>query len=316
LFLLIIAAFLLAAVAVAGAQPLASTTKKQFLDRHPTVSVNTKGLPLASDEQQTFTPSVRIPGYTKVEGCGKVSASNKIVGGETVTPHEFPWQVALYVASRGSSWFCGGTIISDEWILTAAHCTRLAVSIEVVAGAQNPSQDEPTQVRQDAANFFEHPDYNTRTLNNDISLIKLAQKLPQTDAISPVCLPTRSSPDLQEGDMMTATGWGLLSDSTFATLADDLHKVTAPILDRETCKTSFGNTVTEDTVCLDTTGGKGPCQGDFGGPLTWIENGQYVTRGITSFISNEGCKKGDPVVNTNVKNYLDWIETVSGIITY
>jgi len=310
------ATLLLAAVVVAGAQPSAKTTKKQWIHRHPTVSVNTEGLPLASDEQQTFTPSVRIPGNTKVEGCGKVSASSKIVGGEIAAPHEFPWQVALYVSSRGSSWFCGGSIISDEWILTAAHCTDGATSVEVVAGAQKPSQIELTQVRHESTNFFEHPDWNTRNLHNDLALIKLPQKLPQTNAISPVCLPTRSSPDLHKGDMMTASGWGLTSDGIFAHVADELHKVTVPILDEAHCKPYFGASVTENTVCMDTTGGHGTCQGDSGGPLTWVENGKYVTRGITSFGSAAGCTKGYPAVDTNVKNYLDWIETSTGIITY
>jgi len=304
------AAVLLVAVAAA---PSDKPEEKKWYYRHPTVSVNTEGLPLTPDVPKTFTPSVRIPGTVKVDNCGVVSAASKIVGGEVATPHEFPWQVALYV---DDSWFCGGTIISDEWILTAAHCTDGARRIEVVSGAQRPGTIEPTQNRQYSRHFFTHPEWNSLILRNDLALIQLREKLTWTSAISPVCLPTRDSVELQAGDMVTASGWGVTSDSSFATTTEELHKVTVPILDRRTCKDTFGLAVTKNHICMNTTGGHGTCQGDSGGPLTWLENGKYVTRGITSYGHVAGCTLGYPAVDTNVKSYLDWIETSTGIITY
>jgi len=271
-----------------------------------------KALPFADVAAPKFVPSVRIPGYRAVQNCGPVFAGNKIVGGEVVTPHEFPWQVGMYM---DASSFCGGSIISEEWVLTAAHCTMNARQIEVIAGAQMiHDTTEPSRISQYSSEFFEHPEWSYSTLQNDLALIHLPEPLTFSDAIAPVCLPKRSSPDLQEGDMMTATGWGRTSDNSEG-ISDELRAVTVPVYNHERCADFFGtSTVTDGVVCLDSAGGHGICNGDSGGPLTWVEDGRSVTRGIHSFVSGGGCESGNPEGDTNVKKYLDWIEISTGII--
>merc|ERR1719259_1437669 len=256
------AATLLLLAASAASSP-AVKQRKKYIPLHPTVTPNIKGLPFETVARASFTPSVRIPGYKTVENCGPVFG-NKIVGGEQATPHEFPWQVGMFI---------------------------------------------------DATYFFEPPDWNPNLLSNDLALIHLSTPLELTDAIAPVCLPSRSSPALKEGDMVTASGWGKVNDDIFGSISDVLNKVTLPILNHAECAAYYGDAVvTENVVCMDTTGGHGVCSGDSGGPLTWAEDGKSVTRGITSFGPSAGCLSGHPDGDTRVKNYLDWIESSTGII--
>jgi len=305
------AALLVLCAACAAANPAAGSMKK-LLPKMATVTPNIKGLPFDKVAAPKFTPSVRIPGYKAVENCGPVYSASRIVGGEVATAHEFPWQVAL---NMDGGWFCGGSIISDEWVLTAAHCTDGAGSILVTAGAQNLYDYEPSQVKVTSTDFFEHPDWNPYLIQNDLALIHLPEPLTFNDAIAPVCLPKRSSPELQVGDMMTATGWGKTSDSIFEGISPDLRKVTIPVYDHADCASYYGySIITDGVLCLDSAGGHGTCSGDSGGPLIWLEEGKSVTRGIHSFVSSAGCLSGYPDGDTNVKKYLDWIESSTGII--
>jgi len=87
------------------------------------------------------------------------------------------------------------------------------------------------------------------------------------------------------------------------------------VYNHQRCAGYYGSsTITDGVVCLDSAGGHGTCSGDSGGPLTWVEDGRSVTRGIHSFVSGAGCESGYPDGDTNVKKYLDWIETSTGII--
>jgi len=290
----------------------AAETRRKIFSKMPTVTPNIKGLPFAEVAAPTFTPSVRIPGYKAVENCGPIFAGSKIVGGEIATAHEFPWQVGMFM---DGAYFCGGSILNEEWVLTAAHCTDGHKQIEVIAGAQLINEVEATQVRQISTDFFEHPNWNSALLRNDLALIHLPEPLTFNEFIAPVCLPKRSSPDLQTGDIMTSSGWGKTSDSPFGGIASELHKVTLPVKDHDECAAYYGSAIiTDSVVCLDTEGGHGNCNGDSGGPLTWVEEGRTVTRGITSFVASAGCLSGYPDGDTKVKSYLDWIETETGII--
>ena len=104
-----------------------------------------------------------------------------IVGGEDADISDFPWQVALIESSGGWTWaFCGGSIIDNSWILTAAHCVEdgFAGTVYARAGSDNYYAQGGSSHLVDE--IIIHPDYNGNTYNNDIALLKLNNPITQT----------------------------------------------------------------------------------------------------------------------------------------
>ncbi|XP_027474678.1 chymotrypsinogen B isoform X2 [Zalophus californianus] len=144
-------------------------------------------------------------------GCGiptihpVLSGLSRIVNGEEVVPGSWPWQVSLQ-DSTGFH-FCGGSLISEDWVVTAAHC-GVRTSHLVVAGEFDQSSDaEDIQVLK-IAKVFKNPRFNIFTVNNDITLLKLATPARFSQTVSPVCLPAEND-DFPAGTLCATTGWGL-----------------------------------------------------------------------------------------------------------
>lgn len=232
---------------------------------------------------------------------GPVKPSARIVGGTEAMPHSWPHQVALFIDDM---YFCGGSIISNEWILTAAHCMDGAGFVNVVMGAHNIREDEPTQVSVTSFDFKIHEDYDPYMIVNDLAVIKLPEPVTFDDNIQPVGLPPT---EVGVGVDVTPTGWGRDSDSSSG-ISEILRQVTVPTIANPECDAIYG-VVGDGVICIDSAGGKGTCNGDSGGPL----NLDGLTYGITSFGSSLGCEVGFPDAFTRVNYYLDWIETNTGV---
>ncbi|XP_047486378.1 chymotrypsin BI-like [Penaeus chinensis] len=230
-----------------------------------------------------------------------VNATPRIVGGVEATPHSWPHQAALFIDDM---YFCGGSLISNEWVLTAAHCMDGAGFVEVVLGAHNIRENEASQVSIVSTDFFTHENWNSWLLTNDIALIKLPSPVSTNSNIKTVRLP---SSDVSVGTTVTPTGWGRPSDSASG-ISDVLRQVNVPVMTNDECNSVYG-IVGDGVVCIDGTGGKSTCNGDSGGPL----NLNGMTYGITSFGSSAGCEKGYPAAFTRVHYYLDWIEQKTGV---
>jgi len=235
----------------------------------------------------------------------------KIVGGFEAEEHEWPWIVALFIDDM---WFCGGALISDEFVLTAAHCAEDASRFDILAGAHNVrASSEPERVEISSYNGWTHPDWDTNTLANDLALIRLPEKITFNDYIIPACLPT---PDLvaKEGDLVTPIGWGRPSDSASG-ISPVLRMVRdLPIITNKECNDVYG-IVGDGVVCMDTSGGKGTCNGDSGGPLGYYDETRerWIEVGIVSFGASAGCEVGYPSGFTRTNYYLDWIKDQAGI---
>merc|ERR1712192_355617 len=134
--------------------------------------------------------------------CGIAQRNTKIVGGQETEVSEWPWQVGM-VWSGSSSVFCGATVISDGWILTAAHCTdgTGANEIQVLMGEHDYwDGSETNMVRMDIATPDNHEDYNSNTVDNDFALLKMANKIDwaANPNIRPACLPSAGSGDYDQ----------------------------------------------------------------------------------------------------------------------
>jgi len=261
-------------------------------------------------------PVPKPSAYNLAEECGIEGppSIDRIVGGEEAAEHQWPWIVALFI---DDSWFCGGALISENWVMTAAHCVEDAFYFDIMAGAHNVREDsEPNRVEITSFNGFTHENWDTNTLENDIALIELPEAITFNDYIKPSCLP-HAGHSCQPGEFVSVIGWGRPSDSA-SSISPTLQMVhDIPVMSNKECNDYYG-IVGDGIVCIDTTGGRGSCNGDSGGPL--IEKGEHKAAGqkwtqvgVVSFGSSRGCEVGAPAGFTRTEYYLDWIMGNSGI---
>ena len=191
--------------------------------------------------------------------CGIKPAS--IVGGSEATPYSIPWQVAL-VRPGSSSPFCGGTLISNRHVLTAAHCTSGSSSrINVIVG-EHRITSSADGTRHSLCRYVRHPSYGS--LNNDFSILHLRTPVQIGTRAAPACLPTQTfGGNFLSGKTLTVSGWGALSEGGGSPTV--LHKVDVPGITNSQCSTKYTG-ITSSMVCAGrTSGGIDSCQGDSGG---------------------------------------------------
>ncbi|XP_034027430.1 chymotrypsin-like elastase family member 2A [Thalassophryne amazonica] len=249
-------------------------------------------------------------------GCGVPAVpplQGRVVGGEDVKPHSWPWQISLQYNRQGE-WrhTCGGTLISDQWVLTAAHCISSSREYKVALGKHNLMETEPNAVLMGTAKIIVHEKWNPLFIRNDIALIKLESPVSFSDAIMASCLPPAGF-ILPHNESCFVTGWGRIK--TGGPLAEILQQALLPVVDYNTCSKSdwWGFQVKDTMVCAGGDGIVSGCNGDSGGPLNCLnKSGAWEVHGIVSFGSGISCnlyKK--PTVFTQVSSYIDWINSVS-----
>ncbi|XP_063290685.1 trypsin isoform X2 [Pelobates fuscus] len=219
---------------------------------------------------------------------------DKIVGGYTCKKNSVPYQVSL----NSGYHFCGGSLISNQWVVSAAHCYKS--SIQVRLGEHNIAVSEGTEQFINSAKVIKHASYNSRTLDNDIMLIKLSSSATLNSNVKAVALPSGCA---AAGTTCLISGWGnTLSSGT--NYPDLLQCLDAPILTDSQCTNSYPGEITKNMFCAGfLAGGKDSCQGDSGGPV--VCNGQL--QGVVSW--GYGCaQRNYPGVYTKVCNFSSWIK--------
>ncbi|XP_017111706.2 brachyurin [Drosophila elegans] len=243
------------------------------------------------------------------------AVDGRIAGGDLAGANQFPYQVGLSIEEPNDlfSW-CGASLISDRYLLTAAHCVEKAVAIAYYLGGVK--RLEPRQlIRTTDPEVHLHPGWNWETLENDIAVLRLPEDATLCDSIRPIRLPGISSSHLSYDYVPAiASGWGRINDES-AALSNTLRYVVRFVESNEDCRFSYSN-IQQSNICMDTTSGKSTCHGDSGGPLVFEDPTLHtdVLIGITSYGKKSGCTKGYPSVFTRVTAYLDWIGEVSGVV--
>ncbi|KAL4909577.1 hypothetical protein BDW74DRAFT_146822 [Aspergillus multicolor] len=231
-------------------------------------------------------------------------AEKLIVGGDDAEITDYPYQIALL---QSGSLICGGSIISPRYIVTAGHCAdgASARSLSIRAGSTYHARGG-TVVGVSAITV--HPQYDSATVDNDISILELSEDLVFSSSIAAIDLPSSSALPAA-GTIGTATGWGALREG--GNVSPNLQYVDVPVVSTSQCSSDYAgfNEITSSMVCAgEEEGGKDGCQGDSGGPF--VADGVLI--GITSW--GNGCARaGYPGVYSSPAYFRDFIQQVTGI---
>ncbi|AWP02496.1 Pancreatic elastase [Scophthalmus maximus] len=242
----------------------------------------------------------------------------RVVGGEVARPNSWPWQISLQYRS-GSRYHhtCGGTLIERGWVMTAAHCVDSKRTWRVVLGEHDLYSNSGREQIMDVSAVYIHPRWDASRLLDgfDIALLRLSSAATLNSYVQLGSLPP-SGQILPHNNLCYVTGWGVTS--TGGSLSPQLKQALLPLVDHKTCSSAswWGSSLKNTMVC----GGGGAdsgCNGDSGGPLNCLVDGQYHVHGIASFVSSMGCNTPrKPTVFTRVSAYIEWMDSVRLSVEY
>ncbi|KAL1396729.1 hypothetical protein pipiens_010317 [Culex pipiens pipiens] len=235
-----------------------------------------------------------------------VDSDFRIIGGRPVNINTVPYQVSVIV-QYGTYLIhtCGGSILDEDTILTAAHCVTLSTRYFIRAGSTNNRYGGQFV---EVSEIIVHPDNDPSTFDYDVCILKLKRKLDFGALVKPIKL-ADSEKYYKTGTKSLVSGWGALQNE--GSITDKLQAVSVPLVDHTVCKEIYSeiNDVTDRMFCagLLGVGGRDSCQGDSGGPLA----ADGVLIGVVSW-GNECAAPDYPGVYANVLALKSWVESKMG----
>ncbi|XP_015742321.1 transmembrane protease serine 12 isoform X2 [Coturnix japonica] len=244
-------------------------------------------------------------------------SGSRIVGGDTAPLGSWPWAVSLQVQLVGVRFahICGGALVSENSVLTAAHCTTGRMDPyywRAVMGTNNIWKHSKHVLKRRIARIYVHPEFNRETFENDIALFQLRSAVHYSDYIQPICLPP-IHPYLYADNKIKCfiSGWGHVREK--GKPSSVLQEAGVEIIPSHVCNSSqsYGGLINANMICAGSpSGGVDSCQGDSGGPLAchYPPANKFYVIGVTSF--GLGCGHPNfPGIYVRLAPYRRWIKS-------
>ncbi|XP_058457228.1 brachyurin-like [Malaya genurostris] len=246
----------------------------------------------------------------ELQALRNTSAScSRITNGQEAVPGEFPYQIALLIQFTEGTALCGGSVLTNYYILTAAHCVQDSLGGTAIIGAHNRSHNEDSQQRIGfgTSGIVIHSGYDRTNIRNDIAVVRLNSAIEFNKRVQPTSIPVAGDNRTFSGFIGTVTGFGRTTDS--GSTSSVVMFTRNPIMTNADCLQTWNsneNLIQDQNICLSGDGGRSSCNGDSGGPLT-VRDTDSLQVGIVSFGSASGCSIGMPSVYARVTFFRDWI---------
>ncbi|XP_042315171.1 coagulation factor VII [Sceloporus undulatus] len=265
-----------------------------------------EGYRLASN-QETCLPEVDYPcGKIPILATKKPTRQGRIIGGYTCPPGHCPWQVLIIDGVKEK---CGGVLLAPTWVVTAAHCLDHIhqQTLKIRLGEYRTNRVDGGEQETRVAQMIIHEKYSSKSIDNDIALLRLTAPVNFTDHVVPICLPPQrfAADVLNYVEYSTVSGWGRLLEGGATSVA--LMQVRVPKMHKPECIRHTNFNITDNMFCAGYLNGtKDSCEGDSGGPHVTEYKDTWFLTGIVSW--GKGCAAvGTYGVYTNVIKYVPWI---------